>query len=229
MAQPRYNGQRFTNPLNPLGFHSENRYREHSPLSTNFMSNETHFAENARGNQEFHGLGGWLGGKIFGRGLATGGKTGAKKTGTGLFGRFFGGGGKRQATKTVTKKKIAGEAMEETVETQTEKIIATQVFKNAPVRTAMVKWGAIGLTGTIVGLYGMGIVGDAAEEWVCSMTGCNCDDNATDAGHEEGTDDYTKFVEECQEKAGKRLEKIAYAGIAVVGIIVYLLLRPKKE
>jgi hypothetical protein len=48
MAQPRFNGRGFTNPLNPLGFHSENRYREETPLGSNFMSNEVNYEAETR-------------------------------------------------------------------------------------------------------------------------------------------------------------------------------------
>ena len=48
MAQPRFNGRGFTNPLNPLGFHSENRYREETPLGSNFMSNEARYQAETR-------------------------------------------------------------------------------------------------------------------------------------------------------------------------------------
>ena len=54
MAQPRFNGQRFTNPIDPLGFHSESRHRETPHISQSFMSNEHHFAE----NRVFHAGGG---------------------------------------------------------------------------------------------------------------------------------------------------------------------------
>tara|TARA_Y100000310_G_scaffold246706_1_gene252086 strand:- start:843 stop:1646 length:804 start_codon:yes stop_codon:yes gene_type:complete len=40
MAQPRFNGRGFSNPLNPLGFHSENRYREPTPIGSNFQQYE---------------------------------------------------------------------------------------------------------------------------------------------------------------------------------------------
>lgn len=46
MAQPRFNGQRFTNPIDPLGFHSESRHRVNPQISQSFMSNEHHYAEN---------------------------------------------------------------------------------------------------------------------------------------------------------------------------------------
>lgn len=232
MARPRFNGQGFTNPTDPLGFHAESRHRESPPLTANFMSNETHFAENARGNQEFGVLGFFLG-----RGGAQGakqlGKSGAKKSGGRLFGRFFGRKGTGEVAelggKKVLNKKLVQEGVEETAESQVEKIVTTQVFKNAPVRTAMVKWGAIGLTTGIVALVGLGMLDDNAEEIICAWTGCNCDERAADAGMEEGTEEYTEYVEKCQESAGKTMEKIAYAGIGCIGLVVLLLLLPKKK
>jgi hypothetical protein len=47
MASPRFNGQGFTNPTNPLGFHSENRYRAEEPMGSQFMSNESNFSKEA--------------------------------------------------------------------------------------------------------------------------------------------------------------------------------------
>ena len=71
MARPRFNGRGYTNPLNPLGFHSENRYRETTPLGNNFMSNEANFAQHYQAETKvFHaGIGAALGTTI---------KTGAK-------------------------------------------------------------------------------------------------------------------------------------------------------
>ncbi len=93
----------------------------------------------------------------------------------------------------------------------------------------MVKWGAIGLTTGIVALVGLGMLDDNAEEIICAWTGCNCDERAADAGMEEGTEEYTEYVEKCQESAGKTMEKIAYAGIGCIGLVVLLLLLPKKK
>jgi len=47
MASPRYDGQGFSNPTNPLGLHSENRYRVEEPMGSQFMSNESNFAKEA--------------------------------------------------------------------------------------------------------------------------------------------------------------------------------------
>ena len=37
MASPRFTGDRFSNPLNPIGLHAENHYRELNPLSADFQ------------------------------------------------------------------------------------------------------------------------------------------------------------------------------------------------
>ncbi|MBP98504.1 hypothetical protein CMK18_21345, partial [Candidatus Poribacteria bacterium] len=54
MAQPRFNGQGFTNPIDSLGLNAESRHRVNPQISRSFMSNETHFAETASGNQVFN-------------------------------------------------------------------------------------------------------------------------------------------------------------------------------
>lgn len=40
MAAPRFDGRGFNNPLNPLSLHSENHYRDESPIGSSFMSDE---------------------------------------------------------------------------------------------------------------------------------------------------------------------------------------------
>ena len=69
MAQPRFNGQGFTNPIDSLGLNAESRHRVNPQISRSFMSNETHFAETASGNQVFGVLGlvGKAGGKLGGK------------------------------------------------------------------------------------------------------------------------------------------------------------------
>ena len=221
MAQPRFNGQRFTNPLNPLGFHSENRYRDETPMSTNFMSNETHFAENAQGNQVFEG---W--GSLFVKGIFKGGsKAGSKGSSKGLFKGLFRRGGVKAGAKGEAK--ALGKA-EVKAATKAQADVLAKTTPN-PLKQTAIRWGVAGVV-TIVGIgYGAGIIGDAAEEIVCSWTGCNCDENATDAGHEEGTEEFTEDVEECQSEAASKMANIAYAGVAVVGLVLILVLMPSKK
>ena len=40
MAAPRYNGNGFSNPLNPISLHAENHYRDEHPIGDSFMSDE---------------------------------------------------------------------------------------------------------------------------------------------------------------------------------------------
>ena len=37
MASPRFTGNGFSNPLNPIGLHAENQHRELSPLGADFQ------------------------------------------------------------------------------------------------------------------------------------------------------------------------------------------------
>ena len=208
MAQPRFNGRGFTNPLNPLGFHSENRYREPTPLSSNFMSNEEKYAENVRGNQEFHGVGG----KVFGKHITKG---------------FF----KRFAGKFKFGKKGLGEAGEEGAEKSLKASLkASMKAQNkallkataSPTKKSMIRvGGAVIVAGMAVGILGVPLVE--------SLTGADCDDKATDAGKDEGTEEYTEWVEGCQEAAANKIMMVGVAVIGVVGLIAFVMLRPKKS
>jgi len=223
MASQRFTGNGFSNPLNPIGLHAENQHRELSPLGADYQiynsENKEIHAENARGNQEYHVPGaGWLGGKLFGRGLGIFGKSGAKKGGAGFFGRMF---GKRSAQEGV-EGGLSKAAQKKLAKANTKALAAGA---RSPVRSTMIMTaGAV-----VVGLYGMNLLGANAETLICSLTGCNCDENAIDAGYEEGTEEYKEDVEECQEAAGNKLEKIAYAGLGVVALIAFFILKPKKK
>ena len=43
MAQPRFNGRGFNNPIDPLGFHAESRHRVNPNISRSFMSDEGNY------------------------------------------------------------------------------------------------------------------------------------------------------------------------------------------
>ena len=216
MARPRFTGQGFTNPLDSLGFNAESRHRAMPPISNAFMSNETHLAENARGNQEFHipGLG-----KLVGKGVTKQlGKGGAKKAGgRSLFSRLTGRG---------AKKKVIGEGGEEGVEsavkTQTQ---ALSKSTNSATKNTLIKYGSF----TVIGLAGvMGTLG-IGEDFVNDLIGANCPDDAKAQGYAEGTPEYQKAVEECQDKAGNTVALIGMAGVAVLGLVLLVILRPKKS
>ncbi len=203
MAQPRFNGRGFSNPLNPLGFHSENRYREETPLSTNFMSNEEKYAENVRGNQEFHGIG-----------------TPATKV----------------ATKTAQKAgakaaaKAAAKASKAALKTSLKGIKAgAKGFGKAASSKGGVRLIMAG--GAIAGgLYAITEISGLGGEFLDNVTGMNCDEKAIDAGYEEGTDEYTKAIEDCQESAGKSMMNLAMVtGGIIIAIVVLPLLLKKKQ
>ena len=220
MARPRFTGQGFTNPLDSLGFNAESRHRAMPPISNAFMSNEAFFAENAQGNQEFHipGLG-----KLIGRGAAKGiTKGGAKKAGgRGFLSRLTGRG---------AKKKVVGEGGEELVEEGVESAVKTQTKAlakptNSATKNTLIKYGSF----TIVGLAGvMGTLG-LGQDFVDDVIGANCDEDAKAQGLEEGTPEYQEAVTKCQDEAGNTVAMIGIAGVAVIGLVLFLVLRPKKS
>jgi len=215
MARPRFTGQGFTNPLDSLGFNAESRHRAKPPISNAFMSNEAFFAENAQGNQVFNGVFG----KLIGRGVAKGiTKGGTKGAGKG-FGRFFrrkavsevSGETAGEAGEAVIKRKVAGEALEAQAKT--------------PLRATMVRWGSF----TVLGLAGiMGALG-LGQDLVDDLIGANCPDDAKAQGYAEGTPEYQEAVEDCQGKAANTVAMIGIAGIAVIGLVLLVVLRPKKS
>jgi len=89
------------------------------------------------------------------------------------------------------------------------------------------KQTAIRVGGAVLVLgYGMNILGGPFVE---SLTGADCPEKAVDAGKEEGTEEYTKFVEDCQGEAANKVMMTGIAVIGVVGLIAVILLRPKKS
>ena len=89
----------------------------------------------------------------------------------------------------------------------------------------MVRWGSftvLGIAG-IVGALGLG------QDFVDDLIGANCPDDAKAQGYAEGTPEYQKAVEECQDKAGNTVAMIGIAGVAVLGLVLLVILRPKKS
>jgi len=221
MARPRFTGQGFTNPLDSLGFNAESRHRAKPPISNAFMSNEAFFAENAQGNQEFQAIPGFS--KLVGKGFTKQfGKGSAKKAGgRSLFQRLTGRG---------AKKKVIGEGGEEIAEEGVESAVKTQTKTlakegNSAVKNQAIKYGSF----TIVGLAGvMGTLG-LGQDFIDDIIGANCPDDAKAQGLAEGTPEYQEAVEKCQDKAGNTVAMIGIAGIVVVGLILFTILRPKKS
>ena len=215
MARPRFTGQGFTNPIDSLGFNAESRHRAMPPISNAFMSNEAFFAENAQGNQVFHGIGGKLFGKTIGKVFTRGGTKGGTKGFGRLFRRRVGG-------------EVAGEGASEASEAVIKRNVAEQALltqAKTPLRATMVRWGSftvLGIAG-IVGALGLG------QDFVDDLIGANCPDDAKAQGYAEGTPEYQEAVEECQGKAANTVAMIGIAGVAVVGLILFAVLRPKKS
>lgn len=206
MARPRFTGQGFTNPLDSLGLNAESRHRAMPPISNAFMSNEAFHAENVSGNQEFHGFGGKIGGKAVRKGFFR--RFGSK------FGKKFG-------------RKGLGEAGEEGAEGALKASLkarnkALLKATASPTKKTMIRVGG----GVIVAGMAMGILGVPLVE---SLTGGDCPDMATDAGYEEGTDDYSQYVEDCQESAANKVMVAGAVGLGVIALIGFVLLRPKKS
>ena len=247
MAQPRFNGRGFSNPLNPLGFHSENRYRPPTPLGSNFMEAET---------RVFNALGAGLikmikefaeeaGEKAFQKAIKEGlseAQAKAMKEGTQK--------AVKEAMEEAAEKALkeggeeaAEKAAKEAGEEATEKAIkeggeeaAEKTAKEAAEESSeklakagfLKKGGVIG-AGTLVG-YGLFAVAGffglkKLAEWLDQFAGLNCNENAEDAGLESGTDEYTEYVKDCQEDAATRMMILGGIGIVVVGGIAFLLLR----
>ena len=200
MARPRFNGQGFTNPLNPLGLNAESRHRVNPNLSGAFMSNETHFAETVNGNQVFNvaQVGAKVGTKILSK---AGAKAAAKAA-----------------------QKAAAKASKKALQASTK---AIGKGLNSPIAKRGLTVGILGATAyyTIAGEFGLGT------QFMDDLAGLNCDEKVKDAGYEEGTDEYTEAVEECQESAGKKLMYLGYGSVAIVGalILMFALKRPKKK
>lgn len=204
MARPRFNGQGFTNPINPLGLNAESRHRVNPNLSGAFMSNETHFAETVNGNQVFN----------VATALARGGaKAGAKASA-------------KASAKAAARAaaKAAAKASKKALQASTK---AIGKGLNSPIAKRGLTVGIAGATVyyTLAGEMGLGT------QFMDDLSGLNCDEKVKDAGYEEGTDEYTKAVEECQESAGEKLMYLGYGSVAIVGalILMFALKRPKKS
>ena len=221
MARPRFTGQGFTNPLDSLGLNAESRHRVMPPISNAFMSNEAFHAENVR---EFHSVRGEIGGELLEKGAK---KSFLNKISFGLLGK----GGKRKSVKEIVGEGTE-EALEEGGQTAAEKAAQKKLLdaqtkamlkgtKN-PLTNTMVKVGGA----VLVAGYGINVLGAPLVE---NITGANCSEKAIDAGYEEGTDDYSQYVEDCQGDATTKVLMTGVAVLGVVGLIGFILLRPKKS
>ena len=206
MARPRFTGQGFTNPIDSLGLNAESRHRAMPPISNAFMSNEAFHAENVSGNQEFHGFGGKVGGKQVKKGFF-------KRLG-GKFTTRFG----RKGLGEVGEEGAEG-ALKTSLKARNKALLKSTA---SPTKKSLIKFGGRTITAlAVVGILGLPLVEN--------LTGGDCPQKAIDAGYEEGTEEHTKFIEECQAGAAN---KVMMTGIAVIGVVVIIaavILRPKKS
>ena len=77
----------------------------------------------------------------------------------------------------------------------------------------------------LVHFFNWGAGGKAIADWVAARTGLDCPRRAKDAGYEEGTTEYTEYVEECQDDAQMGMTAITIGIIAVVGVVAYSLVK----
>ncbi len=204
MANPRTG---MYDPLNPLGLHSENRYR--SPVYS--MGAETEVYE--------AGLGALA--RLGGRGAVKGTKAVGKYSWKGL---KFGGRkikGAYKGIKNMRAQKLADDAAKGGAKGASEGIQGS--FTKIGVGTG----AAIGIAvGGVVfaALVGLG-ASDAIEAFTDNYTGANCGDKAADRGLTEGSDEYEEAVKECQQTAMNKLQFLSYGLIGGVGLVGFLIVR----
>jgi len=209
MARPRFTGQGFTNPIDSLGFNAESRHRAMPPISNAFMSDESNY----RPTKVFHGIGGKVGGKAVGGSVK---KSFLRRMG----GAFkFGRKGAAKEGGGEVLEEGAKDAIQASIKAQNKALVATA--KN-PVKKSLIRTGGA----IVVALYGINVLGEPIVE---NLTGENCGEKATAAGYEEGTDEFSQYVEDCQSDAANKLMMAGVAVLGVVGLIAVILLRPKKS
>jgi hypothetical protein len=171
------------------------------------MSNETHFAENVNGNQVFN---------VAQVGTKVGVKVAQKASA-------------RAAAKAAAK--IAAKASKKALKVSLKgmkagtRALGKAASSKAGLRAITVAGTGITAYYVIAGEFGLGT------QFMDNLAGLNCDEKAKDAGYEEGTDEYTKAVEECQQSAGDKLMYLGYGSMAIVGglILLFALKKTKKK
>ena len=249
MAQPRFTGHGFTNPLNPLSLHSENRYREPMSMMGDFQQYEAE-------TQEFEAVGG-----LIVKGL----RLGAKAAVAPLKLAMKGAGKAAAVTKTVLKAiekriyKVGKEAAEASAKqgdsVAKQAAAASKAQSKAALKAgtkeggqqlgkessqAVTKaWGKVTVKGTAKAV-GVGAVVyggvrlfqtvntgfDAVDNFFANLSGANCDEKVEEQGIEEDSDEYADAITECQEKAEKKtMMFMGGAAIVIVGVVYFVFIR----
>lgn len=214
MANPRTG---MYDPLNPLGLHSENMYR--NPIYS--MGAET---------ESFEALGTFIkgGGKLFGKGAGKGaGRLSGRLSGK-LSGKLFKRGGSNvdnlvsKLGKGGAKNKNVTKLVDD-VATEGGKDAVAGTFRKIPITTGAAI--GVGVGGIVIATFvGLGM-SDAIVAFTDSYTGANCDDKAADRGLTEGSDEYEQAVKECQQTAMNKLQFLSFGLIAGVGLVGFLIVR----
>ena len=204
MANPRTG---MYDPLNPLGLHSENRYR--SPVYS--MGAETEVYE--------AGLGALA--RLGGRGAVKGTKAVGKYSWKGLKLGGRGVKGAYKGIKNMRAKKLADDAAKGGAKGASDGIQKT--FTKVGVGTGAAIGIAVGgvVFATLVGLG----ASDAIEAFTVNYTGANCADKAADRGLTEGSDEYEQAVKDCQQTAMNKLQFLSFGLIGGVGLVGFLIVK----
>ncbi len=250
MAQPRFTGHGFTNPLNPLSLHAENRYREPMPVMGDFQRYEAETVVfEAVGGIVLKGI--RLAAKATGKAVLVGlKKTGAKTAAVA-----------KQVAKAIEKRvaKVGKEAAEASAEAGDDVAKQIRVTKMAQKGAALKggtkvggkelgkkaqaavgkAWSKVTITGTAktVGLgavvyggvrlfQGIDTGFDAVDNFFANLSGANCDEKIEERGIEEDSDEYADAITECQEQAEKKtMMFMGGAAIVLVGVIYFVFIR----
>ena len=242
MASPRFNGQGFTNPTNPLGFHSENRYRAEEPLGNQFMSDESRLFNATAALTTIVKVGAK---ELAEQAAKEAAEKGASEATQIAIKQAVEAAAEKAGMEAIQKagKNATEEAIEQSAQNamkiaakeaaggaaeQSAKELAEQSAKKLAQAAFLKKGAAIGIAICVMA-GGYALVGSlglkGVSETLDDFTGLNCDEKAVDAGLDESTEEYTEYVETCQKSAAKRMTILGITSVVVVGGVIWLLLK----
>jgi len=209
MAAPRYNGNGFSNPLNPISLHAENHYRDEHPIGDSFMSDERRIFNVAAGVAK---TGAKSGAKVGAKaGAKVGAKAGAKS-------------GAKAAIKAAAK--TAAKSSKKALKAATPAIKAglEGASKNT-LRIATVGIITYGGFQALTSITGTNIGGKILGEQDCEAQ--------AEELYEPESEEYTAYLENCYAENGESFVSLGrYALIAggVIGsLILVMILKPNKS
>lgn len=225
MANPRHG----YNPLNPLSFHSENRYREVFNSSGALLGEFIEQSAKEAGQEALEQAAKEGLDEATQKAIQQAVERATKEAGEKAL---------QEAGESATEaglKEAMQKATQESLQTQLKKDLAQQTVKDAAQagsKSMTAKFAGrgvgVGLGSAVgVGVFALaGILGSQGlTQWMRSVSGLDCDEKALDAGYEQGSDDYKKSVEECQGRAETRMMLLGVSAIVVGGGVIFLLLK----